>query len=349
MADIETMFDARPWAGLGNEVTHDMSVDEMVKAAGLDWKVQRRRLYMREAKGRDKLVEVPDFFAITRDTDAHVFQVASDRYHPVQNEQILEIFREVAEAGELKLETAGAFKHGAIVWALASVGESFTLAGKDEVRAYILLANSHDGSMTFNGRHTQVRVICWNTFQMALHGAKAEFAVRHTRLLKRADLKALKAALGLSRDRLHEYEDAANELAEVQVDAQGQEVMRYVAAVFDPELLEKVIDKTVAQDSGSLLDAVVAESVLKPKKLKEEDFNAAGKAVLHAIMNGAGSDLVSAKNTWWGAFNGVTEYIDHEAGRSRDTGLASAWFGQGRDRKETALELAIQAAEAMRN
>ena len=45
-------------------------------------------------------------------------------------------------------------------------------------------------------------------------------------------------------------------------------------------------------------------------------------------------------------FNAVTYLTDHEMGRTTDTRLTSAWFGQNRTRKAKALKLATEYAEA---
>ena len=55
-----------------------------------------------------------------------------------------------------------------------------------------------------------------------------------------------------------------------------------------------------------------------------------------------GADL--GRGTWWEAFNAVTYMTDHEIGRSADTRLQSAWYGQNRNLKTKALELAVEMA-----
>ena len=56
---------------------------------------------------------------------------------------------------------------------------------------------------------------------------------------------------------------------------------------------------------------------------------------------GRGSDLDSAKGTAFGLLNAVTEFVDHERrARSVDNRLDSAWFGQGANIKQKALEQA---------
>ena len=53
-----------------------------------------------------------------------------------------------------------------------------------------------------------------------------------------------------------------------------------------------------------------------------------------------------AEGTWWQAFNSVTYLTDHLAGRTADTRLTSAWYGYHKGLKTTALEAALEMAEA---
>jgi hypothetical protein len=60
---------------------------------------------------------------------------------------------------------------------------------------------------------------------------------------------------------------------------------------------------------------------------------------------GRGSQLESARGTAWGLLNAVTEYVDHERrARSNEYRLDSAWFGQGAQIKQRALDAALQLA-----
>jgi hypothetical protein len=53
-----------------------------------------------------------------------------------------------------------------------------------------------------------------------------------------------------------------------------------------------------------------------------------------------------AEGSWWQAFNAVTYMTDHTLGRSKDSRLTSAWYGLNRAKKEKALELALDYANA---
>ncbi|PYC19386.1 hypothetical protein DMO17_19485, partial [Aquipseudomonas alcaligenes] len=58
---------------------------------------------------------------------------------------------------------------------------------------------------------------------------------------------------------------------------------------------------------------------------------------------GRGSSLESASGTAWGLLNAVTEYVDHERrARSNEYRMDSAWFGQGAQIKQRALDAALR-------
>jgi hypothetical protein len=58
---------------------------------------------------------------------------------------------------------------------------------------------------------------------------------------------------------------------------------------------------------------------------------------------GMGANMSTAKGTRWGLLNAVTQYVDHEAGRTADVRLDSAWFGRGQAHKEYAHRLLTPA------
>ena len=58
---------------------------------------------------------------------------------------------------------------------------------------------------------------------------------------------------------------------------------------------------------------------------------------------GRGAELQAAKGTAWGLLSAVTEFVDHERrARSNEYRLDSAWFGQGAQLKQRALDQVLQ-------
>jgi phage/plasmid-like protein (TIGR03299 family) len=312
---------AVPWHGLGVAVPESATGAEMLTLAGLDWKVQRRAIAMRDAFGKEMLTgPLADFRAIVRSDNDTVFQVSSDRYKPVQNAEIVDFFREYCEAGHATMETVGALRDGAVVWALARLngGSTANLQGVDELRGYMLLATSHDGSLRTVGQPTQVRVVCANT----LSAARAESDATHTFSLKHSskfDGKAkdnAREVMGMAIRQVAATNELADQLSRVTIDHDGW--MEFM---------------------GKLLGE---DGLIDPKTA---DLSRVASDIQEATITSPGSNLATARGTLWGAVNGVTFFADHIARtRSQQNRVFSAWFGAGDGLKSRALETAAAMA-----
>lgn len=348
-----------PWHKLGVNVSaagiETLKTPEMVqqwlRTAGLDWVVQRRSLAMRDGKGQGLLTDsLKGFRAIVRADTDEVFQVAADRYHPIQNQQIVEFFAEYCAAGNATLETLIGLEGGRKIVALAKLtGADSTIGESDELRGYMMLATSHDGSLRTIGMPTQVRVVCWNTLQAALSDAKRETTFRLKHSAKWSESTAVKAKqiMGMAVEQIQETNELARELSQVSIDGAGR--LEYVyrltqgESAIDQILADTVPGDSVAASTGSILDSIVG-SHERSAVPTEDKLNRAGKAILEAIVSSPGSDLPSAKDTLWGAVNGATWYADHEYGRTQDTRLSSTWFGPAARLKQQAVEIARDMA-----
>src|SRR3569833_1378792 len=199
---------AEPWHGLGYRVDENATGIEMLKAAKLDWTVQRRAIAMRgdltNAATDPKVMltePLKGYRAIVRSDNDTVFQVATDSYNIEQNTEIVELFREYCEAGHARMETVGGLKNGAVIWALARLNSvtDANLQGVDELRGYVLFTTSHDGSVRTIAKPTQVRVVCWNTLSAALKGNPA-LAMKHSKKWTEATKQQAQQALGIARE-----------------------------------------------------------------------------------------------------------------------------------------------------
>jgi len=342
---------AQPWHGLGFEVPANATGAEMLKIAGLDWKVQRRALAMRGKDGSGLLADpLKEFRAIVRSDTDQVFQVASNCYQIVQNQEIADFFKEYCEAGHAQIETVGGLNGGSRIWALAKLngGSDATLGGVDDLRGYLLIATSHDGSLTTVAKATNVRVVCWNTLSAALglHGdgsklgkkQQKEFRLRHSSKWTPERAAEAKAVMGIAIEQIQASNELADKLAKVELDEKGR--LQFVQQVLKAN--GSIVDAVVEQSSKSLLDQVLDNHAVSATT--EEDLGRVGKAIIESIISSPGSDLPTAKNTLWGAVNGVTHYVDHVRGRSQDTRLTNAWFGAGDKLKGDAVQVAQQIA-----
>jgi phage/plasmid-like protein (TIGR03299 family) len=214
------------------------------------------------------------------------------------------------------LETAGVLKGGRKFWALARTGQSAVLKGNDEVSGYLLLATSCDGTLATTATPTTVRVVCNNTLTIALDGTTRAIKVPHN---TRFDPQAVKKQLGIAVSQWDEFMYRMRNLAERKV--QWHEAMGFFMNVLCD-----------VSPNSKLPEVLPNERALRKVQALYEG-------------QGRGATLASANGTAWGLLNALTEYVDHERrARSNEYRMDSAWFGQGAQIKQRALDAALMLA-----
>ena len=309
----------KPWHGIGFEMPKGATPDEMIKAADLDWTVSKRKVKLADSPHS----ELTKHFALVRDSDDRVLSMVGPRYTPVQNHKIFEFFSKFCDSGKMTMETAGSLMDGRYVWALAKFTNGFKLSKRDQIQGYMLLSSPYELNRSLVIQFTPVRVVCWNTLNFSLGSnlrGKGDYVIRlpHTREFDETAQEAAATSLGLATDQMAEFENAAKLLAVSP--AAFDNVMEYWTGLFN---LEDTIKKAKEKDR-------------LPKMIM---------LLTNAYQNGAGSNLHTAKETWWGALNAVTYIIDHNRGYKPDSFLVNAWFGPGASVKRHALQGAIERAE----
>lgn len=307
---IETIAYAgeTPWHGLGTKVPADLSPDQMLKKAGLDWSVRKVQAYA-EVAGKKVAVGKS---ALVRDSDDRILDVVSDDWNILQNEKAFEFFHDFVAAGDMEMHTAGSLRDGQLVWALAKVHDGFTLFEGDTVESYLLFSNPHKYGWSIDVRFTPIRVVCNNTLTLSLNTASKNMVkVSHRREF---DADMVKETLGVAKEKLAKYKEMAQFLGS-----------------------KRYNDKTIVEYFKRVFPVVGG-----PDKKKEMSISAS--KALDVINTQPGANF--AEGSWWSAFNCVTYLTDHKLGRNQDTRLSNAWFGNGKKVKSDALELALTMAEA---
>lgn len=186
-----------------------------------------RTLVGEDGKPSGVLVHVPTegHQAIVRDDSWAVLATPTDQfkliYHQVMGD-LLEAYTEAwRKAGaEVKFETAGSCRGGAMVWALVWLDEPYTVKGDDSpTYPFAALLNAHDGSAACKLLPTQVRVVCWNTWKAAeAEGQRTgnQLILRHTGDVD-ARVEDAKASLGAVRSEAKAWEMLANDLAGINI------------------------------------------------------------------------------------------------------------------------------------
>lgn len=329
--EVETMAYAGdvPWHGLGRKVLPDMTPDEMLIAAGLDWLVEKRPMIVADDENPD-----PKTFRLVRINKAgknDVLSYCGTSYEPVQNVDALRVFKKYIEAGNMTMETAGSLRGGKFIWALAKTKDNFTLPGGDKIQGYMLLISPHEFGFSLMAKFTPTRVVCQNTMSYAISQAAltGTFKMRHSRQFDDLAVAEMEEVLGLTNKTMAKYAEQAEFLSTVPFNE--EQTIIYLASVFNPGILTgQAIPKTFAQ-------VLANEDISKKNPLTK---------VINFYGTDPGASLKSSKGTAWGCLNLVTWFLDHKHGRSNDNRMWNGAIGAGVNIKNKALDLALQMAKA---
>ena len=313
-----------PWHSLGRKLDKPATAAEAIKAAQLDWEVEKKPLYVTQGQQYRKL---PNRFAVVRkdqlagDEPPDVLGIVAKGYTPLQNSAAFDWFDPIADGAKAIYHTAGALGGGERVWILAKLPDTIQVVGDDIADKYLLLSNSHDGSSSVQVKFTPIRVVCCNTLTMALTQGKG-VRVAHTPSLP-ARMAAARDALGIIRERFEEIARAFRRMAAVSVS--HERLAHYVDRVF----------QMPADEHDERARARVLLARVESARLFEA---------------GRGNDVAKVRGTLWAAYNGVAEFVDYAmAHRDADRRLDAIWFGSGYLSKARAYRLALTCADVWRN
>lgn len=305
-ANVQSMFYSgeKPWHGFGKKVDQALTSADAIAAASLDWQVEKKKLFLENG------VEVPGTFANVRADNGVVLGTVGAQYTVLQNKEAFLISDAIVGVKEAMYHTAGALGKGQRVWMLLKVPGYIRVVGDDVTEKFLLLSNSHDGSAAVEIMFTPIRVVCQNTLNEALSGAKNKFKIRHT-VNMGLRIEDARTALGFANKYFGLFEEVAQKMSQTK---------------FDAKMLE-----TYAKESGILPN--------------EEKLSGRASNILEELSalleNGKGASMAGVRGTVWGAYNAVAEYVDHKRGSDNEKRSISLLYGSGSRIKQEAFDRAL--------
>jgi phage/plasmid-like protein (TIGR03299 family) len=313
------------WHGLGEVIQEGLTGEEAVKRY-LPWEV---KVVETSAKVDDK-ASVPPTKSTVRSDTGKVLGVVGPSYQVIQNIE-LGRFADALMGAEaaVTMETCGSLMGGRKVFLLVRVPRAVRVGrrGGDITLPYLLLVNAHDGSMAMTVRWTMIRVVCNNTFTLAISGKfgfGSVFSIRHTGdTAWRCCLDRARHVLKIAESGLARYEQWAHELA---------------ATRHEPPVIRDYFKSVFRAQFGK-----------KPGNAEEAD---AWKQRRREVI-GAWTALLDAKTnriddiggTMWAAFNAVTEWTDQTRALKVSIGEGRRdhfrILGRGDKAKHDAMRLAL--------
>jgi len=218
--------------------------------------------------------------------------------------------RPILDAKEGVIETMGVLGKGERAWALIKLPDHIIVSKKDEIGKYVLVYNGFNGKTKVRAKYTPIRVVCNNTLSMALSGVDTEVGIRHTTNVQ------------VALDDAHRVMGMANAVSVA------------ITPILQRMALKNITEKQLAEYVATLIPiAKDAKRPARPQSVRDEIIR------LHEV--GLGADF--SRGTIWGAYNAVTEYVDHVFNGKGDLNmrLNTIWWGAGADLKEQAFNEAV--------
>lgn len=301
---------ATPWHKLGQPIKEAFDAETALKQGGLDFTVEKVAL-----RTVDNPAAIPDRFALRRTDTSDVLGLVTDFYKPLQNREAFGFFDGVFGKGKARYEVSGVLGKGEKVWLLAKLPGEFTVGREDLVGKWLLLTNGHDTNEPVRAKFTPIRVVCQNTLNAALRDTQSEIRVQH--------IGNVPAKLELAGKLLKQ------------------------AGIYFDEIQTVFSGFQKFQIKGSALRNYAMRVIVGDETPKFEDLSPAARKSILRIEElhetGRGSDIKSVRGTLWGAYNAVTEYVDHD--KTNDS-LAYMATGRGSVIKQRAFGVAQDLALA---
>lgn len=298
------------WHGLGNQLQENSTIETWQEQAGMDWTINSSPLMF---TGNDDVIVDDSRRVLFRSDTEKMMSVVSKDYKIVQPKEVLEFFRDLTEANQMKLSAAGTLFGGAKFWATAELNREIEITNGDKVSGYLLLMSSCDSSTATTAKFTSVRAVCKNTLQIALN-SKSRNAIKITHS-KKFDPKQVKIDMGL---------------IDVAWDSFVTNLKTLANKSMTDDAAQNFFAKLITPDN-----AAVDMELLRTQRHVD--------AMMHFYKNGAGAEM--SYGTRWGALNAVTELYTHGNGK-RDAShqFATSEVGTNSQIKMTALDKLLAMA-----
>lgn len=306
---------SQEWHGLGRVVkVAPKTTHECMELAGMDWTVKEGPIVTVTEDGQPNLID--GWKVLQRSDTGTTLNVCRDSWTPVQNHEAFSWFDPIIADGDAAISAAVSLNEGKRIAITAKLKDGIgDVTSGDPVEAYLLLFNSHDGTLSLGMKFTNVRVVCANTLAIALRGERSKIGEEITWSEKTARIKHTKS--------IHDN-------MQIVRDAMDYQKRMFKYSLEEYQAMAKV-DLSIAAFNQYVTNVFQAVGTL------DDDKNASSLRFYDRLVenfeSGTGSDIRGFQGTAWGAYNAVTEFTSHQrngddvdAARKR---LNSLWFGQG--------------------
>jgi phage/plasmid-like protein (TIGR03299 family) len=322
----------KAWHNLGQIITEYPTSAEAIQFAGLDYEVEKRRLFtpgsaeiILDNEIIHNTIEVPNYFSTVRTDNDAVLGVVGKDYQIVQNRDAFSFFDSIVGGNGMLYETAGALGNGERIFITAKLPDYIRVGNDDLIEKYLFLTTSHDGSGSITAAFTPIRIVCNNTLNAAMSNKTNTVRIRHTSNATQR-LEQAHKVMGISDMLSVQMEAIFNHWSKVRIS--DNEVKKLIQSALVPN---KEVLKTI-QDG------------------KQEELSTCFTNMVDSAYEYAMSDptqlVDTTKGTVFGAYNAVSGYFQNVRNYKDDEAKLTSLLmgGTGQLRTQSAFNLCLEFA-----
>lgn len=265
------------WHAIGKSIEECRNMDEVLRLSGLDYKVEKRPVYMGTCWDDETgTIEIPNRFVTVRTSDNHPYDVISDQFEIIQNREAFDFVDYMGE--DIQYEKAGETK-GGMVYIIGKLPEVDILG--DAFTPHVIFRNGFTGKVKITAAICPLRVVCQNQFNFAFKNTNNTVTIRHVR---NAPQKMEEA-----REILRV---AANYMQEISRMAET-----YAGKKLSPKALEWVLNMMFPISEDGNMNAFAKNRMEVARAQFTNAYNA--------------DDNANFRGTAWGMINAYTDFMTH--------------------------------------
>lgn len=271
------------WHAIGKSVEECKSMEQVLKASGLDYTVEKRPVFMNDEFMKPHVI--PNRFVTVRTEDNHPYDVISDKFEIIQNRDAFDFVNYMGD--ELQFEKAGETASG-MVYIIGKLPE-VTILG-DAFTPHVIFRNGFNGKTKITAAITPLRMVCQNQFNFAFKNAANAITIRHVQNAE-SKLEEAKETLRMTADYMEQLNIMAEQFASMKISGPW---------------MERVV---------KFLFPIPEDTAINPFKRKNLEDQRAAFIKAHEA-----EDNRNFRGTAWGLVNAYTDFITHKepAGKRSD-------------------------------
>lgn len=277
------MIRTATWSKVGKSVEECRNMEQVLKASGLDYTVEKRPVFMNDEFMKPHMI--PNRFATVRNTDGHPYDVVSDKFEIIQNREAFDFVNYMGD--ELTFEKAGETANG-MVYIIGKLPEVNVLG--DKFTPYVLFRNGFNGKTKITAAVSPLRIVCQNQFNFAFKNTNNAITIRHVRNAE-AKLEEARETLRMTTEYMTQLTEMAEHFAGMKITGDRMErIVKYLFPIPENTNINPFKRKNLEDQRAAFIEAHNAD------------------------------DNSNFRGTAWGLVNAYTDFITHKepAGKRED-------------------------------